>query len=116
MDVRPRTADGTTGLASVVISTDTPGGKIPHDALAHAIDAQLHAIMPRLSAPLWTQVIAERRATYACTPGRAPPAAGMLLPHLYLAGDYTDPELPATLEAATRSGVIAARALLAAHA
>ncbi len=40
----------------------------------------------------------------------------MLLPHLYLAGDYTDPELPATLEAAMRSGVTAARALLAAHA
>jgi hypothetical protein len=34
---------------------------------------------------------------------------------LYLAGDYTDPELPATLEAAARSGVAAARALLAAH-
>jgi len=107
---------GTTGLASVVISTDAPGEKTPHDELAHAIDAQLHAIMPRLSAPLWTQVIAERRATYACIPGRAHPAAGLLLPHLYLAGDYTEPELPATLESATRSGVTAARALLAAHA
>ncbi|MEP6943860.1 MAG: hydroxysqualene dehydroxylase HpnE [Betaproteobacteria bacterium] len=107
--------DGPVGLASVVISTDASGEKIPHEALAHAIDAQLHAIMPKLSAPLWTQVIAERRATYACTPGRAHPAAGLLLPHLCLAGDYTDPELPATLEAATRSGVIAARALLAGH-
>ncbi len=32
---------------------------------------------------------------------------------VYLAGDYTDPEFPATLEAATRSGVAAARALIA---
>jgi squalene-associated FAD-dependent desaturase len=104
--------DGTTGLASVVISTDTPGGKIPHDALAHAVDAQLHAIMPRLSAPLWTQVIAERRATYACTPRRAHPAAGLLLPHLYLAGDYTDQAFPATLEAAVRSGRVAAEQLV----
>ena len=31
---------------------------------------------------------------------------------MYIAGDYTYGEFPATLEAATRSGVAAARALL----
>jgi len=58
------------------------------------------------------QVIAERRATYACIAGLARPAPGMIAPRLSLAGDYTDPQFPATLEAATRSGVAAARALL----
>jgi monoamine oxidase len=58
------------------------------------------------------QVIAERRATYACIAGLARPAPGKIAPRLWLAGDYTDPEFPATLEAATRSGVAAARALL----
>jgi hypothetical protein len=58
-------------------------------------------------------VISERRATYACTPDAARPAAGRLARGLYLAGDYTDAELPATLEAATRTGVAAARAFLA---
>jgi hydroxysqualene dehydroxylase len=33
-------------------------------------------------------------------------------PGIYLAGDYTDADFPATLEAATRSGVTAARALI----
>ena len=60
-------------------------------------------------------MIAERRATYACTPALPRPASGALAAHLYLAGDYIDAELPATLEAAMRSGVAAAHALLAAH-
>jgi hypothetical protein len=41
------------------------------------------------------------------------PVGGRIADGLYLAGDYTDPLLPATLEAATRSGVAAARAVLA---
>jgi monoamine oxidase len=61
----------------------------------------------------WTRVIAERRATYACTPGLARPVAGRLAPGIYLAGDYTDAKFPATLEAAVRSGHTAADALLA---
>jgi predicted NAD/FAD-dependent oxidoreductase len=107
--------DGPAGLAAVVISTEASGVKMPHEELAYAIDAQLRRIMPKLPAPNWTQVIAERRATYACTPALRRPGAGLLAPRLYLAGDYTDTVLPATLEAATRSGVAAARALLAAH-
>jgi monoamine oxidase len=58
-------------------------------------------------------VVAERRATYACTPALPRPTPGRIAPGVYLAGDYTDPEFPATLEAATRSGVAAARALIA---
>jgi thioredoxin reductase len=34
------------------------------------------------------------------------------IPGVYLAGDYTDPQYPPTLEAAVRSGVRAARVLL----
>ncbi len=107
--------DGPAGLAAVVISTESSSAKIAHETLAEAIDAQLRRLMPKLPAPTWTQVIAERRATYACTPGLRRPAAGSLASRLYLAGDYTDAELPATLEAATRSGVRAAHALLTAH-
>ncbi len=105
--------DGPAGLASVVISTEGAHPRIAHAVLAQAVDAQLRRVWPQLPAPLWTQVIAERRATYACTAGLQHPAATAIGPHLYLAGDYTDAELPATLEAATRSGVAAARLLLA---
>jgi squalene-associated FAD-dependent desaturase len=108
--------DGPPGLAAVVISTDLPSIHTGHDALAKAIDAQLHHMKPMLPAPTWMQVIAERRATYACTAGLARPVPGMIAPRLSLAGDYTDPKFPATLEAATRSGVAAARALLEASA
>jgi predicted NAD/FAD-dependent oxidoreductase len=106
---------GAPGLAAVVISTDVAAARIDHDSLAHAIDAQLRRRAPDLPPPVWSQTIAERRATYACTAGLARPAPGPLERRLYLAGDYTDPEFPATLEAATRSGVAAARQLLAAH-
>jgi squalene-associated FAD-dependent desaturase len=107
--------DGPAGLAEVVISTEMSGARIAHESLAQAIDRQLRRTWPELAAPQWTQVIAERRATYACVAGLVRPATGRLGPRLYLAGDYTDPEWPATLEAATRSGVAASRALLAAH-
>jgi len=34
------------------------------------------------------------------------------VPGVYLAGDYINPEFPATLEAAVRSGITAAEAML----
>jgi hydroxysqualene dehydroxylase len=104
--------DGPPGLASVIISTEPPGTRSTHDTLAHAIDAQLRRSFPGLSAPSWLQVISERRATYACIAGLPRPSAGMIAARMYIAGDYTHAQFPATLEAATRSGVAAARALL----
>jgi uncharacterized protein with NAD-binding domain and iron-sulfur cluster len=64
--------------------------------------------MPGLSRPLWSRVIAEKRATIACTPGVKGLALEPTLSDVYLAGDYTDAEYPPTLEAAVRSGVRAA--------
>jgi hypothetical protein len=62
---------------------------------------------------VWSQVIAEKRATHACVPGRVRPAGARLTPGTYLAGDYVDADYPATLEAAVRSGVAAAQAVIA---
>jgi len=104
---------GPPGLAAAVISADTGAAGLAHADLVRAIDAQLRRTIPDLPSPAWSQVIAEQRATFACTPGLERPAVGAIAPHLYLAGDYTDAELPATLEAATRSGVAAARRILA---
>ena len=54
---------------------------------------------------------AERRATFACTPGlHRPPMA--ISPGLVAAGDYLAGPYPATLEGAVRSGSAAARALV----
>lgn len=106
---------GVRGLVAVVISTSGPHDAQDQASLAAEADAQLRRLAGEWPLPVWSRVIAERRATYACTPAAVRPAAGRIAPGLYLAGDYTDRELPATLEAATRSGVAAARALLADH-
>jgi len=62
--------------------------------------------------PLWAQVIAEKRATFSCTPGLARPPQQTPLKNFFLAGDYTERDYPATLEAAVRSGIGAARLIL----
>ena len=55
--------------------------------------------------PPW-QVVRERRATFAATPeeNARRPGASTAFDNLYLAGDWTDTGLPATIEGAIRSG------------
>ncbi|MCC6196257.1 MAG: FAD-dependent oxidoreductase [Burkholderiales bacterium] len=97
-------------MLAVVISANGPHLAQPHDALARDVDAQLRRLVPTLPACVWSFVITEKRATYACTPARLRPAGPRLAPGVYLAGDYVNDEFPATLEAAVRSGVAAAEA------
>ena len=63
--------------------------------------------------PPW-QVVRERRATFAATPEQDAkrPAAATKFRNLYLAGDWTDTGLPATIEGAIRSGNRAAELAL----
>ena len=55
--------------------------------------------------PPW-QIVRERRATFAATPeeNARRPGSKTTLSNLYLAGDWTDTGLPATIEGAIRSG------------
>jgi len=62
----------------------------------------------RRQIPLWHRVIAEKRATFACTPDLKRPEARTPLRNFFLAGDYVASDYPATLESAVRSGVNAA--------
>jgi squalene-associated FAD-dependent desaturase len=102
------------GLLAVVVSASNEAIALGAEALAKSLAAQLtqDLHMPALLAPQWQQVITEKRATFACTPGLVRPANDTGLPGLALAGDYTAGEYPATLEAAVRSGMAAARLLL----
>jgi len=111
--LRTAAPGGARSLLSVVISAGGPHDAADHAALAAEIEAPLRRLAGHQPPVVWSRVIAERRATYACTPALSRPVAGRIADGLYLAGDYTDPLLPATLEAATRSGVAAARAVLA---
>ena len=107
---------GTATMLAVVISAHGAHQRMEREALAVAVEAQLRRLEPGLPAVTWARVITERRATYACTPGLARPAPGRLAPGIHLAGDYTDAEFPATLEAAVRSGRAAATGVLEARA
>jgi squalene-associated FAD-dependent desaturase len=97
---------GERGLVACVISAQGDHQQMTQEELAATCHAELKAAIPRLPDPQWTRVIAEKRATVACVPGlKRPPH---MATHLYLAGDYLDPDYPPTLEAAVRSGVKAA--------
>ena len=101
--------NGIAGLLAAVISARGAHQNTTQDALASAIHRELAAFLPGLPAPLWSRVIAEKRATFSCRPGLARPENRTAIEHLFLAGDYTASDYPATLESAVRSGVLAAR-------
>ncbi len=101
-------------MIAVVISASGPHDALDRDELVAACDAQLRRLRPSLPLLAWSQTIVERRATYACVPGRARPPHVHLAANVALAGDYVHAAFPATLEAAVQSGLAAARALGAA--
>ena len=103
------------GMLSVVVSASSAASEMERADFAHAVAAQLAAVFarPELAAPLWTQVISEKRATFACTPALDRPGNDVGLSGLAIAGDYTAGDYPATLESAVRSGVGAVKALQA---
>ena len=102
------------GLLAVVISASGGAVELGQEALGAAVAQQLARALgrPELGSPSWSKVITEKRATFACTPGLVRPSNETGLPGLWLAGDYTASDYPATLEGAVRSGSAAARAVL----
>jgi squalene-associated FAD-dependent desaturase len=103
------------GLFAVVVSASTEAIAAGKTTLASAVAQQLAQAFSRseLTIPIWSQVISEKRATFSCAPGLLRPSTDTALAGLMLAGDYTASTYPATIESAVRSGVAAARALLA---
>ena len=103
---------GQHGLIGVVISAAGAHQELAQDELARAVHAELAENFPGLGEPRWHQVIAEKRATFSCTPGLVRPDNLTPVAGLYLAGDYTASDYPATIESAVRSGVRAANLIL----
>jgi hypothetical protein len=98
------------GRISVTISAADRLLDMPRDTLAQKIWSEVAAVTglpPAL--PPW-QIVRERRATFAATPEQDArrPGAATAWRNLFLAGDWTDTRLPATIESAIRSGVRAA--------
>jgi squalene-associated FAD-dependent desaturase len=99
-------------ILSVTISAATEAVDQPNWEIANQTWTEITKIlgqnMGRL--PPW-RVIKERRATIAQTPAVTArrPGTETILPNLFLAGDWTDTGLPATIEGSIRSGFAAAR-------
>lgn len=105
---------GQHGLIAAVISARGRHLDLPTAELERGIHREIARLVPDLPEPLSVQTITEKRATFACVPNLQRPPAATGLPGLWLAGDYVAGDYPATLEGAVRSGVAAARQMLAA--
>ena len=103
---------GPPGLLAFVVSGAAPWLERGSDATLQATLAQAQTVLGgHLRAPLDpVQVLVEKRATFRCTPGLERPAP-CIAPGLLAAGDHVAGPYPATLEAAVRSGLWAARQL-----
>ncbi len=92
------------GLIAVVISAMGKHANMTQAALAQAVTQEISQAF-NLGEPLWFKIITEKRATFSCEVGVKRPSNTTTLPNLYLAGDYTEGDYPATIEGAVRSGV-----------
>ena len=96
---------GQLGLMAVVVSAKGLHQQLTQDELALAIAKELNEAFSGLPQPLWYKVIAEKRATFSCTANLARPTNKTPQAGLFLAGDYTYADYPATIEGAIRSGI-----------
>ena len=103
------------GLLAVVISASGAATESGAQALEQSVAQQLanDLQMPELATPLWGKAITEKRATFACVPDLQRPRHATAHRGLWLAGDYTESEYPATIEGAVRSGMKVAAAIRA---
>jgi hypothetical protein len=91
---------------SVTISNADRLLDMPREELAQAIWRDICTVAGvQGELPPW-QIVRERRATFEATPEQNAlrPGASTALKNLFLAGDWTDTGLPATIEGSVRSG------------
>lgn len=105
--------DKQAGLLAVVISASGMASESGAQALEASVAQQLaHDLhMPELATPLWSKAITEKRATFACVPDLQRPPNATAYRGVWLAGDYTESDYPATIEGAVRSGLKVAAAI-----
>jgi hydroxysqualene dehydroxylase len=96
---------GQHGLLAAVISAEGIHQELSQDELAQKVIAELREEFGITEQPVWFKVIAEKRATFCCSPNLQRPLQLTPLPRLLLAGDYTAGDYPATLEGAVMSGL-----------
>ena len=96
---------GQHGLIAAVISAEGMHQNLSQDELAQQVIVELSEELGIVEVPQWHKVIAEKRATFCCSPNLSRPSQQTAMPRLLLAGDYTEGDYPATLEGAVISGI-----------
>jgi squalene-associated FAD-dependent desaturase len=104
---------GQHGLIASVISAEGMHQNLSHEELAQRVISELREEFGIASQPDWHKVIAEKHATFCCTPGSLRPPQQSAMSNLFLAGDYTAGQYPATLEGAVTSGTQCAELICA---
>lgn len=106
---------GQPDILSIVITGNGPHSELTHAELVEKILREIKTACPELhAAPIDYRVITEKRAAFSCDVGinDYKPGTTTSYPNVWLAGDYTEPGYPATLEGAVRSGIKAAQLIL----
>ncbi len=107
---------GTTSHLSLVSSGASTLGNASTETLITRATDEVRAALPAAADAVLTRatVVREPRATFSLAPGQPPrPGTRTAVDGLFLAGDWTDTGLPATIEGAVVSGHRAAAASLA---
>jgi squalene-associated FAD-dependent desaturase len=100
---------------SFVLSAAERGAARPNAELVALAEEPLRRYFPKMreAQVVRSLVRREAEATFSCTPHNEALRPGAVTPiaGLYLAGDWTDTGLPATIEGAVESGITAARVI-----
>ena len=106
-----RSSCGNPGLISVVISGNGSHMNLSNDEIGARVNKEIQSFFPKWPKPKEMMVIREKFATFhsAVDIDRHRPGHRTEVQGLWLAGDFTDTRLPATLEGAVRSGIRCAR-------
>jgi squalene-associated FAD-dependent desaturase len=103
-------------VASVTVSAADGLAEEPNEAIAAKLWPEVRFALDLADmAPVAWRIVKEKRATFAQMPSELArrPGVRTRFANLFLAGDWTDTGLPATLEGSVRSGHTAAASLLA---
>lgn len=105
---------GQPGLIAVVISARGEHSTLTAEALTARVVNELAICFPHWPAPENSRLLREKRATFCSRTGidTIRPDNRTAVQGLWLAGDYTNTGLPATVESAVRSGNACVRTML----
>jgi len=109
-----RKSCGQPGLIAAVISASGTHSDMDKQTLTKMIISEIKTLFPDWPEPISTKLIREKHATFSCHTeiNHLRPISGNIGQNIWLAGDYTDTGLPATIEGAVSSGLECASKLI----